>query len=424
MDARQPRAPWRDRRVVLGVCGGIAAYKLVQVARDLTLLGAEVEVVLSRAAQRFVTPLTFEGVTGRAAHTDLWSVEGTALHLTLAEQADVVVVAPATADALGRAALGRADDLLGTILLATRAPVLFCPAMNTQMWGHAQVQANLRHCVDVLGYEQVGPDEGPLAAGERAGAGRLSEGREIVARIGRAIADPSPLRGRRLVVTAGPTREALDPVRYLGNRSSGRMGQALAHEAWLRGAEVTLVSGPTALDDPVGVTVVRVESARDMLAAVREALEGADAVIYAAAVADYRPEQTSERKIKRGGDAAPPALVLRENPDIARETRTLGKAGIVRVGFALETDDLERHAREKLVAKGFDLIVANDAGEPGAGFEVDTNRVTLISAEGEPLRLPLAPKAVVAAQICDDLERRIEQRSAATPAGRGPTEAP
>jgi phosphopantothenoylcysteine decarboxylase/phosphopantothenate--cysteine ligase len=415
MDGRQPRAPWRDRRIVLGVCGGIAAYKLVQVARDLTLLGAHVDVVLTRSAQRFVTPLTFEGVTGRPAHTDLWSVEGAALHLALAERADVVVVAPATADALARAATGRADDLLGTVLLATRAPVLLAPAMNTQMWEHPQVQANVRHCVERLGYDTVGPAVGPLAAGEQAGAGRLADGRDIVAHIGRVLGANSAWQGRNVVVTAGPTREALDPVRYLGNRSSGRMGYAIAEQAWLRGAEVTLVSGPTTLEPPVGVTVLRVESARDMLEAVRGPLEDADVAVYAAAVADYRPQEAHEHKIKRSGASESLELPLRENPDVARETRSLGRPGIVRVGFALETDDLEEHARAKMEAKGFDLIVANDAGEPGAGFEVETNRVTLITPDAEPDRLPLAPKVEVAARICDKIERRFAGRAAPAP---------
>ncbi len=403
----RPRRPWQGRRVVLGVTGGIAAYKAVQVARDLTRLGAEVDVVLTRAATEFVRPLTFEGVTGRPALTELFSAEGAARHIRLGREADVVCVAPATADVLARAAHGRADDLLTTTLLATRAPVLFCPAMNDLMWAHPQVQANARHLREALGYHLAGPAHGALAVGEAEGAGRLVEPDEIVEHVGRLLTPPGPLTGRTVLVTAGPTREALDPVRYLGNRSSGRMGWAIARAAWRRGAEVVLVSGPTALDDPPGVEVVRVESARDMLEAVRGRVGEAAAVVYAAAVADYRPADPAERKIKRGEQGGDLTVPLVENPDVAAEMRPVLQDGTVSVGFALETGDLLANARAKLEAKGFDLIVANDTTEEGAGFEVDTNRVTFLTGEGEPEALPLLSKDEVAERLLDRVQARL-----------------
>ena len=257
--------------MVLGVTGGIAAYKAVQVARDLTRLGAEVDVILTAAAQRFVGGLSFKGVTGRPVLTDMFSGEGAALHVRLGREADAVVVAPAGADLLARTAQGRADDLLTTTLLAARAPVVLCPAMNDRMFAHAQVQQNLVHCRDVLGYRIAGPEVGPLAAGEGGGPGRMLEPDAIVQHVGRALSDPSPLRGLRLLVTSGPTREAVDPVRFVGNRSSGKMGRALALAAWRRGAEVTVVTGPVATPPPIGVEVVQVESGREMLDAVPSA---------------------------------------------------------------------------------------------------------------------------------------------------------
>ena len=393
-----PRAPWEGRRVVLGVSGGIAAYKVVQVARDLTLLGCTVDVVLTRAAGEFVRPLSFEGVTGRSCHTDLFSADGAALHIRLGREADVVCVAPATADLLARVSQGRADDLLTTTLLATRAPVLLCPAMNDRMWAHPQVQENAARC-RALGHHLVGPADGRLAVGESDGPGRLVEPQEIVAWVGRALGRDGPLSGRRVVVTAGPTREAVDPVRYLGNRSSGRMGYALAEAAWLAGADVTLVSGPSNLADPVGVETVRVESAVDMLEAARGPISSADVTIYAAAVADFRPIEAAPDKIKRARTGPRVDLELTANPDIARETTPLRRPGSVAVGFALETDDLMAGAYAKLEAKGFDLLVANDARDPEAGFEVETNRVTLVQAGVPDESLPVLSKRVVADRV-------------------------
>jgi phosphopantothenoylcysteine decarboxylase / phosphopantothenate---cysteine ligase len=396
-----PRSPWKGRRIVLGVTGGVAAYKTVQLARDLTRLGGVVDVVPTRSALRFVTPLSFEAVTGRPPLTDMFSAEGAALHVRLGREADVVCVAPATADFIARAAHGRSNDLICTTLLATRAPVVVCPAMNDRMYDHPQVQANVAHLSGALGYEVVGPAVGPLAAGEGEGPGRMTEPAEIVEYVGRALGRHARWRDRHVLVTAGPTREVIDPVRYVGNRSSGRMGYALAAAAWRRGARVTLVSGPTALDAPTGVDLVRVESAVEMHAAVSDRIGDADVSIFAAAVADYRPADARADKLKRRDSGDTLALHLTENPDVARDTRSLRKAGSVAVGFALETSDLLANARKKLESKGFDLLVANDAGEEGAGFEVDTNRVTILTAGDDPEGLPLATKHEVAEEVLD-----------------------
>lgn len=396
-----PRRPWRGRRILLGVTGGVAAYKSVQLARDLTRLGGVVDVVLTDAARHFVAPLAFEGVTGRPALTALFSVDGSALHLRLGQEVDVVCVAPATADFLARAAQGRADDLLGTTLLATRAPVIVCPAMNDRMFSHPQVQENLAHVRDRLGYTIAGPGEGSLAEGEGRGPGRMLEPREIEEYIGRALGTEKAFTGCRVIVTAGPTREALDPVRFLGNRSSGRMGYAIAQAAWRRGADVTLVSGPSTLDPPVGVEKVAVETAIQMYEAVKASIGRADLSVFAAAVADFRPASPELDKVKREHVGEELLVPLAANPDIAAEAGRGRKPGSVSVGFALETADLVANARKKLEAKGFDLVIANDVLEEGAGFEVATNRVTILAPGRDPEELPLMSKDEVAEQILD-----------------------
>ena len=403
-----PRRPWEGRRIVLGVTGGIAAYKAVQLARDLTRLGADVDTVLTAGARRFVRPLSFEGVTGRSAATELFSTEGAALHIRLGSEAEVVCVAPATADLIARAAQGRADDLLTTTLLATRAPVLICPAMNDRMYSHPQTQANLRHLQEAFSYRVAGPGTGPLAADEGSGPGRMLEPHEIVEEIGRALSDGSPLRGKKVLITAGPTREAIDPVRFLGNRSSGRMGFAMAAAAWRRGADVTVVAGPVSLLAPYGVEVLRVETAREMLERVSEHLPEADVSIFASAVADYRSAKPSQEKLKRADVGPEMSLTFAENPDVAEETRTVRKPGSVSVGFALETKALLENARAKLESKGFDIIVANEAAEEGAGFEVDTNQVVLLGADGETEELPLLTKDEVAEVIFDRVSGIVE----------------
>lgn len=392
-----PRRPWAGRRVLLGVTGGIAAYKSIQLARDLARLGAEVDVVLTHSAKAFVGPLSFEGLTGRPVYSDLVA-EGHALdHIRLARAADVVCVAPATADFIARAAAGRADDLITAVLLATRVPVLVCPAMNDRMWAHAQTQANAAH-LESLGYTLVGPATGPLAWDEGSGPGRMVEPDVILEHIGRALSPPGPLTGKHVVVSAGPTREPVDAVRVLTNRSSGRMGYAIAAAAWRRGARVTLISGPTEIAPPAGVDVVRAETAADMERAVRAALPEADALVMAAAVSDFRPAAPHAGKLKK--EQAPDAIPLEASPDVLRVTRDARPSHLVAVGFALESSDGVANARAKLESKTLDLIVLNPAGEEGAGFETDTNRVTLISREGEEA-LPLQSKADVAETIMD-----------------------
>jgi phosphopantothenoylcysteine decarboxylase/phosphopantothenate--cysteine ligase len=384
--------------VVLGVAGGIAAYKSVQLARDLTQLGAAVDVVMTRAAAEFVGAITFEALTGRPVHSELLAQGGALDHIRLAREADVLCVAPATADLLARAAQGRSDDLLTAILLATRAPVLLCPAMNDRMWEHAQTQANVAH-LRALGYQMVGPASGPLAQGEGAGPGRMEEPQVILQHIGRALSAHNGLVGRKIVVTAGPTREPLDAVRVLSNRSSGRMGYALAAAAWRRGARVVLISGPVGIEPPVGPELVRVETAEQMKAAVSSAIVDADALIMAAAVADFRPAQAAEGKLKK--TAGVPSLPLEPAPDVLQETRGQRGPGLRVIGFALETDAQLDNARRKLNEKALDLIVLNDATEPGAGFEVETNRVTLLDAAGRQEALPLQSKNDVAEAILD-----------------------
>lgn len=402
------RRPWRGRRIVLGVSGGIAAYKSAQLARDLTQLGAEVDVVMTRSAHEFIGPVTFEALTGRAVNRALIE-PGLALeHIRLAREADLVCIAPATADLIARAASGRSDDLLTAILLATTAPVLVCPAMNDRMWAHPQTQANVRHLQEMLGYTIVGPAVGPLAYGEGEGAGRLEEPSTIIEHIGRALEGDNPFSGKTIVVTAGPTREPVDPVRVLSNRSSGKMGFALAQAAWRRGAEVTLITGPTLLEPPPGPRLRRIETAAEMEAAVREALADADALIMSAAVADFRPRDPATAKIKKA--QAPSSIELEPAPDILRGTIDARPPGLVTVGFALETGDARAQARSKLESKALDLIVLNEATRPGAGFEVDTNEVVILDRHGGAEEHPLLPKDEVAEVILDRLAALLAAR--------------
>lgn len=397
-----PRRPWQGRNILLGVTGGIAAYKSVQIARDLSQLGASVDVILTSSAREFVGGITFEAVIGHPVHSELVA-EGRALdHIKLARHCDVVCVAPATADFLARAASGRSDDLLTAVLLATNAPVLICPAMNDAMWAHPQVQRNAAHLRDALGYQLIGPGVGALAYGEGAGAGRMEEGSTIIEHIGRALENDAAIQGRKIVVTAGPTREAVDPVRVISNRSSGRMGYAIAAAAWRRGANVLLISGPASLPEPIGPRMERVETAQQMTDAVRNAITDADALIMAAAVADFRPAAPAPNKIKKS--AAVSAIELEPAPDILQSTREHRAKNLKVVGFALETDAHEANARKKLTDKGLDMIVLNDATEPGAGFEVSTNRVTIIKKDSTTAeRLPLLSKDDVADAILDRL---------------------
>ncbi len=393
--------PFASRRVLLGITGGIASYKSAWVARLLSKAGAQVDVVMTRAATEFVGPITFEALTGRPVHAGLFEPGHALEHITLARAADVIVVAPATADFMARAATGQADDLLTACLLAASCPVLLVPAMNDRMWAHPQTQRNVQHLSE-LGYRFLPPDEGMLAAGEGSGPGRMPEPETIVAHIGRVLERAGPLAGRRVVVTAGPTREAIDPVRFISNHSSGKMGVAFAAAAWRRGADVELIAGPMAVEPPVGPRVTHVETTAQMADAVRRALANADVLVMAAAPADFTPAAVAPAKIKKGGQ--PPALALAFTDDILATTRDARRAGSVIVGFALETDDVLAHARGKLQAKDLDLIVVNDATEPGAGFGGDTNRVTLLDREGREERLELMPKTAVADAILDRVE--------------------
>ena len=398
-----PRRPWRDRRVVLGVTGGIAAYKSVQVARDLTRLGARVDVVLTEGARQFVTALSFEALTGRKALTELFSADGAAMHIRLGAQADAVCVAPATADFIARAAAGRANDLLTTTLLAARAPVVVCPAMNDRMYAHPQTGRNLEHLRDELGYAVAGPATGPLAFGEGEGPGRMLEAPEIVEHVGRALERDPFLVGRRVLITAGPTWEPIDPVRFVGNRSSGTMGNALARAAWRRGARVTLVSGPTRKTCPPGVARVEVATAREMLDAVSEAIPRADVVVFAAAVADFRPARPRSGKIKRADEGGSLAVELTANPDVALGTIPLRRPGARVVGFALETDDLLARARAKMERKAFDLMVANHVRGSEGGPWGARNEVTLLAPGASPEALPVLSKHEIAEAIFDRL---------------------
>lgn len=402
-----PTRPYASRRVLLGVTGGIASYKSAWLARLLTKAGADVEVVMTRAATEFVGPITFEALTGRSVHAGLFDPGHALEHITLARAADVLVVAPATADFMARAATGQADDLLTACLLAASCPVLLVPAMNDRMWAHPQTQRNVQHLSE-LGYRILPPDEGLLAAGEGSGPGRMPEPETILAHVGRLLEPGGPLAGRRVVVSAGPTREPIDPVRFISNHSSGKMGVALAAAAWRRGAEVDLIAGPLAVAPPVGPRHTAVETTAQMAEAVRAALPNADVLIMAAAPADFTPARTTTSKIKKG--AQPPTLDLAFTVDILASTRDARRPGTVVVGFALETDDPVAHARAKLEAKGLDLIVVNDATEPGAGFGVDTNRVTLLDRDGGETRLELMLKPAVADAILDHVEGMLHGR--------------
>ena len=393
--------PFDRQRILLGVTGGIASYKAAWLARLLTQAGAEVDVVLTRAASEFIGAITFEALTGRPVHTALIAPGHALDHIALARAAQLVVVAPATADFLARAVGGHADDLLSACLLATTAPTLLVPAMNDRMWAHPQVRRNVEAARDI-GYHLLDPDNGALAVGEGSGPGRMPEPDAILAHCARLLETPTVLEGRSIVVTAGPTREPIDPVRFLSNRSSGRMGVAIAAAAWRRGADVTLIAGPLEVAIPSGLHVVSVETTSQMREAVDQALAGADVLIMAAAPADFTVAQPAHSKIKKA--AANDALALVRTDDILASTRAARSASCVTVGFALETGDPRGEARRKLAEKGLDFIVANDALEAGAAFGVDTNRVTIVHADGREERLPLQSKTQVADEILDRVE--------------------
>jgi phosphopantothenoylcysteine decarboxylase/phosphopantothenate--cysteine ligase len=394
-------------KVALGVTGCIAAYKSVEILRGLQKRGVDVQVLMTRNGSRFVSPLTFQSISGHPVIGSMFkpTEDPEIKHIQIAQWIDLLLVAPATANTLARFANGIADDFLSTVYISTTAPVLVAPAMNVEMWAHPATQENVRRLRD-RGVEFVDPDEGYLAC-RTVGAGRLAEPARIVDRACEILnssyssEQEQALFGERILVTAGPTFEPIDPVRGLTNRSSGRMGYAVAQAAISMGAEVTLVSGPVSINPPAGAKTIKIRTAAEMFEAVMANLEQATVVVMAAAVADYRPAVTNDQKIKK--DEGDLTLVLERTEDILSEVGKL-KGNRLLIGFAAETENLIDNARKKLLAKRADLIVANDVSEPGSGFDVETNRVTLVSAEGE-VGLPLMSKAEAARRIMSEALR-------------------
>ena len=385
--------------VVLGVTGGIAVYKACELLRLLQKRGIDVFVVMTQNACRFVAPLTFETLSGHPVAVDTfdrpqtWEVE----HIALAKRADLFLIAPATANIMGKMACGIADDMLSTTVMATRAPVLVAPAMNTGMWENAAVQQNVK-TLRARGVEIVAPVSGHLACGD-SGAGKLEDVAVIAERACKLLFAKKDMEGLRVMVTAGPSREALDPVRYISNRSSGKMGYAIAQAAQKRGAVVTLLSGPVAIEAPQGVKLVPFTTTQELLDRASELAQEQDLLIQAAAPADYRAKEIAPQKIKKQG-GEPMTFTLVENPDVAATLGKTKRSGQVFVGFAAETNDVLAHARDKLARKNLDMIVANDVTRPGAGFDVDTNIVTFITKDGQEA-LPMMSKAEVAQRILD-----------------------
>ena len=405
----------RGKRIVLGVTGSIACYKAADIASKLVQAGAQVDAILTRSAQRFVSPLTFRSLTHRSVVTDLFDPDSDEAveHVALALRADAVLVAPATANVIAKIANGFADDALTAVVLAATAPVLLAPAMEGRMWANPATQANVE-TLGSRGVRFIGPAEGRLASGET-GKGRLEETQTVLGALAKALRDheggsaAGDLAGKHVVVSAGGTQEPIDPVRIITNRSSGKQGYALAEAARDRGARVTLVTAPTALADPDRVKVVRVGSAREMLAAVEQALDDdADALVMAAAVADWEAADAAGQKMKKVEGQARMVLELTKTPDILATVKD--RPGI-KVGFAAETEDLLHNAREKLVRKGLDLIVANDVSATDAGFNVDNNRVVILDRDGGQEELPLMSKRQVADRILDRVRVLVlEQR--------------
>jgi phosphopantothenoylcysteine decarboxylase/phosphopantothenate--cysteine ligase len=398
-------------KIALGVTGGIAAYKAAEIVRLLQDRGIRVQVVMTRAAQEFVRPLTFAALSGEKVITEMFSsgelqspnIDSAIEHIAVAQSIDALVVAPATADVLAHFAQGIASDFLTTLYLATTAPVVVAPAMNVNMWNHSATQANLK-ILRQRGVKIVEPDAGYLACG-MTGPGRLAENETIVAAVMEALGASQDLSGETVLITAGPTREKIDPVRYLTNRSSGRMGYAVAEAALRRGAGVLLVSGPTSLNPPAGAEITRVESTAEMRDAVLKLLPQATIVIKTAAVSDYRPKAQAEHKIKRKGAMT---LELEATPDILKEI-SLKKESQIIVGFAAETENVLENARQKLVSKNLDAVVVNDVSREGVGFDSDRNAVTIITRE-EVIEIPETTKWEVAQRVLDQVARLRQQR--------------
>ena len=396
----------KNKTIVLGITGGIAAYKAADLANKLTQAGAKVEAVMTEAATKFITPLTLRNITHRPVVTDMfelpseWSVE----HVALAEAADAVVVAPATANTIARLAAGIADDMLGTIVLATKAPVIIAPAMNDLMYANSVTQANIAK-LKARGFIFIEPEYGRLASGKM-GKGRLPETATIIEAIERALGQKKDLNGKRIVVTAGGTREPIDPVRHIGNRSSGKMGYALAEAARDRGAKVTLIAAHVSLEEPGGMEIIKVKTAEEMKKAVSGAVKKADVLLMAAAVADYQPEIIAKAKIKKASRQNL-TLKLVKTPDILSEL----KGNFIKVGFAAESENLIANAKKKLTNKKLDLIVANDITKADSGFDVDTNRVILIDKKGIAEELPLMSKREAAEKILDKVKGMMGRKA-------------
>ena len=390
----------KDKKIVLGITGGIAAYKAVEVASRLRQAGAEVHVIMTKEAREFVTELTFREISGNPVASDMWApvAHWNVAHIALAKMADLMLIAPATANILSKAALGIADDMLTTTLLATKAPIFFAPAMNSNMYENPVTQQRIAELKE-RGCHIIEPASGHLACNVN-GVGRLPEPEDIVAAIDRFFLGAETLRGKKVLVTAAGTLEPIDPVRFIGNRSSGRMGYAIAEEAAARGADVVLVSGPSALVPPAGMLrIVKVETTAEMREAVLSEFTDSDIVIKAAAVADYRPKEVAANKIKKNNEEL--TLVLEKNPDILLELGKLKKPDQVLVGFAAETQKLLEYAKAKLEKKNLDFIVANDITKPNAGFNTETNLIKILARDGRIEEFPLLSKHKLAAIILD-----------------------
>jgi len=396
----------RGRFIVLGVTGSIAAYKSIELARRLTQAGATVQVVMSRSATEFVRPITFQALTYRPVEVEMFQIqdERAAGHVAMGREAEVIVVAPATAHVISRLANGMADDLIATTVLATSAPVVIAPAMETHMWQNPATQENIAR-LRARGVRVVDPESGPLASGD-VGPGRLASLEKIEAAVVDALSSSAALAGRRVIVTAGPTVEAIDPVRFVSNRSSGKMGYAIAQAARDAGAEVTLVTGPTALRAPNGVRVIPVESAEDMQDAVLAVLPEMDAVVMAAAIADYRPLEVSHRKIKKRDAGSELTIRMTENPDVLKAIIAARRPKTIVVGFKAESGEATAEAERMLREKKVDLVIANDISDPSSVFGSDTDRVTFVSADGVEA-LPVLPKTEVARRLVAKLAERL-----------------
>jgi phosphopantothenoylcysteine decarboxylase / phosphopantothenate---cysteine ligase len=396
----------RGRFIVLGVTGSIASYKSIELARRFTQAGATVQVVMSRSATEFVRPITFQALTYRPVEVEMFQIqdERAAGHVAMGREADVIVVAPATAHVIARLANGMADDLIATTVLATSAPVVIAPAMETHMWQNAATQDNIAR-LRARGVRVVDPESGPLASGD-VGPGRLASLEKIEAAVVDALSTNAALAGRRVVVTAGPTVELIDPVRFVSNRSSGKMGYAIAQAARDAGADVTLVTGPTALRAPAGVRVIPVESAEEMKDAVLALLPETDAVVMAAAIADYRPREVSQRKIKKRDAGSELTIRMTENPDVLKAIIAARRPKTIVIGFKAESGEATAEAERMLREKKVDLVVANDISDPSSVFASDTDRVTFVSADGVEA-LPVLAKTEVARRLVAKLAERL-----------------